>query len=167
MQEFIGDVLTLIVLEDEPPFALDSNLRRVYNRDGTDRRAPRVPPPEYWPAGYDGGNSVSGWFDKWIHWRGFTENHLWPLQLVDVTPAAWWHDLWYWLGYWVSPRVSLRDLRYLRPLPTDKRTRTKRLVIDRKFRRLLLHLGLRRWRANHAYKVVRKLGNKFYMETDR
>jgi len=163
MPELFSDVLALLAPEDRPPFVLDANMRRIWNVDGTERRAPRVPPPEYWPEGFEGGDGVTGWADRWIHWRGFGAHGFWPLQLVDVTPAAWWHDLWYWLGYYVSPRTPIRELPFLKPLPTDKRSRTKRFVIDRRFRKLLMHLGLRRWRANRAYKVVRKLGNKFYL----
>lgn len=142
------------------------------------RRHLEIPPREFWPVGYDGGDYVSGFFDTW---RG-----------VDLRAAAWWHDLRYWLGYFVpvpiqacprcegagfvragpidDDRCSLCEgtqldwtsIRAARPRPRSERNWRQRLSIDRHFRVDVRELGLTRAERAVAYKIVRVLGRDVY-----
>ncbi len=126
---------------------------------------PRVPPKKYWPKGFDGGDGVSGWADRWVKFEGFEEAFaLRPFSLVDVTPLAWWHDLWYFLGYFVPWDTPWAKIRSLRPRPRSERNWIQRRACDRHFRVGLLYLGLPRWRAMVAWRALRKLGTPYYFD---
>lgn len=136
-------------------------------------RVPRIPDEVDWPQTFDGGNGVTGWFDAWMTVNidlTFDREKLiddfiaalWPFRFVDVRPVAWWHDLGYHLGYlvpWDTPGATLKTLV---PRPRTERNAIQRRALDRHFRVGLLYLGLPRWRARAAWKVVRALGGPRY-----
>lgn len=124
---------------------------------------PAIPPQEFWPKGFDGGNAVSGWFNKWLKFQGFRQLfNFHPFTLVDIAPLAWWHDLWYYLGYFVPWSTSLEKLKTLKPRPRSQRNWIQRRACDRHFRIGLHYLGLPRWRAKMAWRALNKLGSKYY-----
>lgn len=122
---------------------------------------PRIPDEHFWPASFDGGNGVTGWADRWIHFDGFKEA-LWPFKIVDITALAWWHDLWYHLGYFVPWDTPLDKLGQLKPRPRSQRNWVQRRAADRHFRVGLYYLGLPRWRAKAAWKALNALGAPYY-----
>lgn len=175
----VADLYDLLAPVPEPWWTLvdvDDERPRVR---ATWARVPEVPPEADWPRTFDGGNGVTGWFDRWViyepEWRDDAiraERHvhqdfiaaLWPFRLVDVSPLAWWHDLGYHLGYLVPWDTRGAALRSLEPRSREERNATQRRALDRHFRIGLLYLGLPRWRARAAWKVVRKLGASHYYD---
>ena len=123
--------------------------------------APKIPPKFRRPLGFEP-NGITGWFDQWVNYEGFSES-LFPFKLVDVEPVAWWHDFWYWLGYWVPWDTPVEELRFLKPRPKSERNWVQRRAMDRHFRVGLRYLGLSRWRARVAWKAVRALGQDNYL----
>jgi hypothetical protein len=124
---------------------------------------PRIPPRKYWPKGFDGGNGVTGWADKWIKVEGFKDilEHG-PFRLVDMAPLAWWHDLWYFLGYFVPWSTYGLALKRLKPRPRSERNWIQRRACDRHFRVGVLYMGFPLWRAKAAWKALNLLGADHY-----
>lgn len=132
------------------------------------KRQLRIPPNEYWPAGFET-NFVSGFFDaprlwapgRWP-WQWFRTRH------IDLKPASWWHDLRYFLGFFVRSDIAWDKLSELVPLENAKRNDTQRAVIDHEMRKDFIAAGMAPPTASLAQEIVMSLGNSnFYWATPK
>ena len=118
-QTALDSWIWLVHQAKKPPF-----VEHAVGMMGTriDSYRPSIPPKKFYPKGFNGGNAVSGWFNRWVKFKGFRDLfNFHPFTLVDVSPLAWWHDLWYFLGYFVPWDTPLEELQELRPRPRSQR----------------------------------------------
>lgn len=104
----------------------------------------KVPKKEVWPEGFTT-DGVSGpfpnapllWqpslFKPWT-WGRFVK--------IDLSPAAWWHDLRYWAGYRVSYYLPLAEIARLKPVALEDRREDERGRIDDCFVADITNLGV-------------------------
>lgn len=114
---------------------------------------PQIPPQRSWPVGF-----ATDWVSGFHPDRVLARDGAW----LDIRPAAFHHDVQYFLGYIYHPDIKPAHLRKLRPRPNSKRSHAQRRAIDKLFYAHLRQLGVDRWYAWLMYRAVRRLGGRHY-----
>jgi hypothetical protein len=95
----------------------------------------KIPPREYWPKGFTT-DFVTGFPDAPFLWAGvwYKPCTWFDWKQVDLSAAAWWHDLRYFLGWTVPLYYNPIALRQETPWPNERRSDMQRAVIDERLK---------------------------------
>jgi hypothetical protein len=126
----------------------------------------RIPLEAYWPVGFTT-DYVTFFPDKpllflpkktWKVWKWLTP--------VDLKPAAWWHDVQYYLGYKVNRDEGSLWLGQATPIGNESRSENHRRAIDEVFRKDCIYLGVHPATAEAMSWAVRVFGRDNYYWKD-
>jgi hypothetical protein len=115
----------------------------------------KIPPRRFWPKGFST-DFVTGFPDApWV-WDGcWYKPWTWfDWKQIDLAPAAWWHDLRYYLGWSVECNTEPGQLKWLLPIRNADRSELIRAIIDEQMERDFIRSGMGSKLARLACDVI-------------